>query len=57
MPVYEYHCKACDTRSEISHPINDTPKILCEKCYLPKTKVFGVGATIFKGTGWGSDKG
>jgi putative FmdB family regulatory protein len=56
MPVYEYYCKKCDTKTEISHPINHTPEILCEKCYAPRTKLFGVGATIFKGNGWGSSK-
>jgi putative FmdB family regulatory protein len=54
MPVYDYYCKQCDTKVEIAHPIHHTPKILCEKCYTPRYKLFGVGAVTFKGGGWGS---
>lgn len=54
MPLYDYYCKQCDNKIPISHPMHHTPKILCEKCYTPRYKLFGVGATIFKGGGWGS---
>lgn len=56
MPFYDYYCKTCDTKIPVSHPINNTPEIICEKCFTPRTKMFGVGAVVFKGNGWGSSK-
>jgi putative FmdB family regulatory protein len=55
MPLYDYYCKKCDNKIPISHPMHHTPKILCEKCYTPRYKLFGVGAVTFKGGGWGKD--
>jgi putative FmdB family regulatory protein len=53
--IYEYECKVCKIVSEISHPMNDTPNIVCIVCDVPKVKKLSLGATIFRGSGWGKD--
>jgi len=47
MPIYEYHCRACEHRFEkiISHAQSD--KVACDKCQRPAARqlsAFGVGA-------------
>jgi len=53
--IYEYYCPRCDTVAEISHPITDSPEILCIGCSLPRQKKFSLGAVTFKGGGWGKN--
>lgn len=54
MASYEYECPTCKSVIEISHPITDSPVILCANCAIPRRKKFSVGAITFKGGGWGS---
>ncbi|MCQ2955920.1 MAG: zinc ribbon domain-containing protein [Opitutales bacterium] len=54
MPTYDYICKACNERLEISHSMSEAPKTICPKCKKPTLKKqWGTGAGfIFKGTGF-----
>jgi putative FmdB family regulatory protein len=54
--IYEYECKTCESIVEISHPINNTPEIICISCSKPRTKKFSLSGTIFRGSGWGKDR-
>lgn len=56
MALYEYYCKNCEDVVDISHPINDSPQIICMQCYSTRVKKLGVGAVTFKGSGWGKDR-
>ena len=51
MALYEYVC-ACGNKSDISHPINESPKIICPKCTKLMRKGFGTPWLSFKGTGF-----
>jgi putative FmdB family regulatory protein len=46
MPIYEYHCNACNTDFE-KLVFGATPKVVCEKCGSSKTEKlmsrFGMG--------------
>lgn len=55
MATYEYYCAHCSTVIEISHPIGDTPTIICVDCAQPRAKKYSLGAVTFKGGGWGKD--
>jgi putative FmdB family regulatory protein len=55
MAVYEYQCPKCASVIEISHPINDSPVIICASCATARKKKFSLGAVTFKGGGWGKD--
>jgi putative FmdB family regulatory protein len=52
---YEYECPTCKSVVEISHPITDSPVIICATCAIARRKKFSVGAVTFKGGGWGKD--
>jgi putative FmdB family regulatory protein len=53
--IYEYICPKCKGTIEISHPITDSPVILCATCAIARVKKFSLGAVTFKGGGWGKD--
>lgn len=53
MPIYEYYCPLCQSVIEISHPMANSPVILCENCQEKRIKKMSVGAVTFKGGGWG----
>jgi hypothetical protein len=55
MPLYTYKCIPCDSTEVIDHGMYDSPEILCKKCKSKMTKIPGVGAVSFRGTGWGKD--
>lgn len=56
MARYDYKCRDCEEVFEESHPIDESPKILCPKCEGENTfKYMGNYDTMtvrFKGTGW-----
>lgn len=63
MPIYEYHCAACDHDFEVIQKMSDAPIRKCESCGKNKAKR-SVSRTSFilKGGGWyaegyGSGKG
>lgn len=53
MATYEYICPECKDIMEVSHPITDSPVILCATCAIARVKKFSLGAVTFKGGGWG----
>jgi len=53
MPLYEYHCEACDSRFEKIQKFSDPPVDVCPKCGKgPVTKLLSSPAIQFKGSGW-----
>lgn len=55
MAVYEYECPKCASVVEISHPMENSPTIICGTCAIARKKKFSLGAVTFKGGGWGKD--
>ena len=56
MPIYEYHCSACEEEFELFQKITDKPTSTCPKCGSSKVKKL-VSSTSFtlKGGGWYKD--
>jgi putative FmdB family regulatory protein len=55
MPNYQFYCRECDDTVDLFFPITDKHQVaICETCGNKRTKVFGIGAVTFKGSGWGS---
>jgi putative FmdB family regulatory protein len=53
MPLYEYECKACETRFERMQPVTDPPISECANCGSgPVRRIFHPVGVIFKGSGW-----
>src|SRR5687768_8904209 len=53
MPIYEYECKACDTRFDKMQPIHAEPLVVCLNCGKgPIRRVYHPVGVIFKGSGW-----
>ncbi len=55
MPTYEYQCKKCKKRSEVSQPITAKPLVKCPRpgCGGRLVRLMGTGGTIlFKGSGF-----
>lgn len=52
MPIYEYACKSCGERLEVSQSFSDDPLTNCTVCGGPLRKVFGSIAISFKGSGF-----
>lgn len=52
MPLYEYQCTQCATRTEVIRRFSDPPLELCEECGGPLKKLLSAPAVQFKGTGW-----
>lgn len=40
--TYDYGCKTCNDRVEVSHGMNEKPEIKCEKCGGKREKWFSV---------------
>ena len=65
MPIYEYQCRSCGSRSEVLQRISDPPPADCEACGGELKKLISAPSFQFKGTGWyvtdyagkGKDKG
>ena len=57
MPVYDYECECGEKRTQ-TVSINDKDFTAVCKCGKTMTKVFGIGAVTFKGSGfYQTDKG
>jgi len=54
MPTYLYTC-ICGEFAEISHPMNDEPKIICKTCYADMRKKPSISGIKFKGEGFYSN--
>lgn len=54
MPIYDYVCGACGTRTEVVHGIHDEGPLYCPSCGVKgrMKKVFAPPTIVFKGSGW-----
>lgn len=53
MPLYEYHCAACDEHTEILQKMSDEPEKICPCCHKASlTKQISAAGFQLKGTGW-----
>lgn len=51
MALYEYVC-VCGEKSDISHPMDDAPQIICPNCKKTMRKGFGTPWLNFNGPGF-----
>ena len=52
MPIYEYHCSACDHQFELRQKFSDPPASVCPKCGGNVAKMISNTAFSLKGDGW-----
>lgn len=53
MPIYEYHCSACDKHHEVLQKISDPELTDCPKCGKPSLKrLISAAGFRLKGEGW-----
>jgi putative FmdB family regulatory protein len=52
MPLYEYQCTQCNTRTEVLQRLDDAPLATCPACGGPVKKLISSPAFQFKGSGW-----
>lgn len=54
MPIYDYICSNCHSRTEFIHGINDPGPRFCPACGAEGTltKAFSAPTVHFKGSGW-----
>lgn len=52
MPLYEYCCTACQTRTELRQRFNDEPLSECPSCGGTVRRLFQPVGIVFKGSGW-----
>lgn len=52
MPIYEYHCGACQKDHEIIQKLNDPPLSICPACGGPIEKKLSLSSFQLKGGGW-----
>ena len=52
MPIYEYQCLQCGTRSEALQKMSDPPLTTCEACGGDLKRLVSSPAVQFKGSGW-----
>ena len=52
MPLYEYECKSCGTRTEVIQRVGAPPLGPCEECGGEMVRLLSAPAFQFKGTGW-----
>ena len=52
MPIYEYHCTACNENFEVSQKITDGPLSACPTCDGTVEKLISQSSFVLKGSGW-----
>jgi len=52
MPIYEYICQSCATRSEVIHGLHVPGPEVCELCGGRLRRAMSVPAIVFRGSGW-----
>jgi len=52
MPIYEYECLSCNTRTEVMQRFSDPPLATCNDCGGELRKLISAPAFQFKGEGW-----
>jgi putative FmdB family regulatory protein len=55
MPVYEYHCNACNIQFELRQKFSDPPADRCPKCGGTVRKMVSAASFSLKGAGWYGD--
>ena len=52
MPIYEYVCEKCGSRTEAIQKVSDPPLKKCKKCRGKLEKIFSRTSFQLKGSGW-----
>lgn len=52
MPIYDYVCQSCGTRTEVIHGVHVAGPEICERCGGRLRRAVSVPAIHFKGSGW-----
>jgi|SRR4030095_14076757 putative FmdB family regulatory protein len=52
MPIYEYECKKCGSRTEVFQKASDKGPAKCSKCGGKLERMISAPAIQFKGSGW-----
>ena len=52
MPIYEYLCEQCGSRSEVLQRMDEAPRTVCDECGGPLRKLISAPSFQFKGSGW-----
>ena len=52
MPLYEYECTSCGTRTEVLQRVGAPPIDDCSECGGQMKRLLSAPAVQFKGTGW-----
>lgn len=52
MPIYEYQCLTCGSKSEVMQRVGDPPPGVCSECGGELRKLFSAPSFQFKGSGW-----
>ena len=52
MPIYEYVCEKCGSRTEAIQKMSDAPLKKCKKCRGKLEKIFSRTSFQLKGSGW-----
>ncbi len=55
MPIYEYHCPACDKTFERFQKISDPPLAECPECGKQVRRLISQTSFALKGGGWYKD--
>ncbi|HJV34304.1 zinc ribbon domain-containing protein [Geomonas sp.] len=55
MPLYEYHCKNCDSVFELRQKFSDPPASECPSCGGEVEKLISQSGFALKGGGWYGD--
>ena len=55
MPVYEYHCNACNIQFELRQKFSDPPADRCPECGGSVRKIVSAVSFSLKGAGWFGD--
>lgn len=55
MPIYEYHCTACDKTFEVFQKISDPPLAECPDCGKQVRRLISQTSFALKGGGWYKD--
>lgn len=52
MPLYEYQCKSCHTKTERIQKFSDPPLTVCPHCEGEVEQLISAPTVQFKGAGW-----
>jgi putative FmdB family regulatory protein len=52
VPLYEYQCKSCHTKTERIQKFSDPPLTVCPHCGGEVEQLLSAPAVQFKGAGW-----